>query len=111
LARQVISQIIAQKPEGGTLFNVNIPALERGPVRGIRVVPQNVAPYLEKFDRRVDPRGRVYFWSTPEFSCPDPHPDTDVTVLAESYITVTPLQFDLTQHTMLEKMAKWQWKL
>jgi 5'-nucleotidase len=111
LARQVIVQIRAQKPEAGTLFNVNIPALERGPVRGIRVVPQNVAPYLEKFDRRVDPRGRVYFWSTPEFSCPDPHPDTDVTVLAENYITVTPLQFDLTQHAMLEKMMKWQWKM
>ena len=50
----------------GTLFNVNIPSLERGPVRGIRSVPQNVAPYVEAYDRRTDPRGRVYFWSNPE---------------------------------------------
>src|SRR5437773_1659460 len=93
-ARQIIAQIMARRPAEGSLFNVNIPALERGPIRGVKVLPQNVAPYVETFDRRTDPRGRVYFWSSPEFSCPDPHPDTDVTALAEGYITVTPLQFD-----------------
>ena len=93
----------------GALFNINIPSLERGPVRGVRVVPQNVAPYVEGFDRRTDPRGRVYFWTTPDFSCPDPHPDTDVTALAEGYITVTPLQFNLTDARMLESMADWEW--
>ena len=74
-------------------------------------MPQNVAPYLETFDRRVDPRGRVYFWSNPDFSCPDPHPDTDVSALGEGYITVTPLQFNLTHAAMLEKMREWPWKL
>ena len=111
LARRVVEQIVARRPPAGSLFNVNIPALERGPVRGIRVVPQNVAPYVEAFDRRVDPRGRVYFWSSPNFGCPDPHPDTDVTALAEGYITVTPLQFDLTRADMLQQMSDWRWQL
>jgi 5'-nucleotidase len=110
-ARQVIEQILAQKPAQGSLFNVNIPVLERGPVRGVKVLPQNVSPYHEKFDRRVNPRGRTYFWTSPEFTCPDPHPDTDVTALDESYITVTPLQFDLTDHARLEPMKKWEWKV
>src|SRR5207302_1811100 len=57
VARRVIEQILAHKPGAGTLFNVNIPSLDKGPVRGVRVVPQNVAPYVETFDRRVDPRG------------------------------------------------------
>src|SRR5579884_570741 len=100
LARKVITQIMARHPVAGTLFNVNIPSLDRGPIRGIRVLPQNVAPYVETFDRRTDPRGRVYFWTKPGYSCPDPHPDTDVTALAEGYITVTPLQFDLTHATL-----------
>src|SRR3954462_8964765 len=65
LARRVIEQLLARRPPPGSLFNVNIPSPERGPVRGIRTVPQNVAPYVEAFDRRVDPRGRVYFWTTP----------------------------------------------
>jgi 5'-nucleotidase len=111
LARRVIEQILAHRPAGGTLFNVNIPSPERGPVRGIRALPQNVAPYVETFDRRTDPRGRVYFWSNPEFHCPEPHPDTDVTALAEGYVTVTPLQFDLTHAAQLESMSGWQWRL
>jgi 5'-nucleotidase len=108
MARGVIEQILKHDPERGTLFNINIPSLEKGPVRGIRVVPQNVAPYVETYDRRIDPRGRVYFWSGPDFRCPDPHPDTDVTTLADGYITVTPLQFNLTREDMLEKMKTWK---
>lgn len=110
-ARQVIEQILARKPARGSLFNVNLPVLERGPIRGIKVMPQNVSPYTEKFDRRVNPRGRTYFWTSPEFNCPDPHPDTDVTALNESYITVTPLQFDLTDHAKMEQLKKWEWKV
>jgi 5'-nucleotidase len=110
-ARQVIEQILSHNPPKGSLFNVNLPVLERGPIRGVKVRPQNVSPYFEQFDRRVNPRGRTYFWSSPEFSCPEPSPDTDVTALDESYITVTPLQFDLTDHAKLEPMKKWEWKV
>jgi len=110
-AREVIEQILAQKPEEGSLFNVNIPVLEHGPIRGVKVMPQNVAVYFEQFHRRVNPRGRTYFWASPEFLCKDPHPDTDVTALAESYITVTPLKFDLTDRAALAAMKGWQWKL
>jgi 5'-nucleotidase len=111
LARRVIEQIVAREPPPGSLFNVNIPSLEKGPIRGIRTVPQNVAPYVETFDRRVDPRGRVYFWTTPGFSCPEPHPDTDVSVMGEGFITVTPLQFNLTHGALLKQMQSWTWKL
>jgi len=110
LARQVIEQILAHRPAAGSLFNVNIPSLERGPLRGIRAMPQNVAPYRETFDRRVDPRGRVYFWTQPGLAC-QPHPDTDVSALEEGYITVTPLQFNLTHQPMLEELNGWRWQL
>jgi 5'-nucleotidase len=111
LARIVIEQIMAHNPAQGALFNVNIPSLDKGPIRGIRTVPQNVVPYVETFNRRVDPRGRVYFWSNPDLRCPEPHPDSDVTVLGEGHITVTPLQFNLTNQPSLEKMKTWQWRL
>ncbi len=111
LARSVIEEILAHRPPTGSLFNINIPSSERGPVRGVRVLPQNIAQFVEGFDRRSDPRGRVYFWSTPDFSCPDPHPDTDVTALPEGYITITPLRFDLTDEAMLRGMAGWGWRL
>lgn len=108
-ARQVIEQILATRPADGSLFNVNIPVLERGPVKGVKVLPQNVSPYTEKFDRRVNPRGRTYFWASPDFLCPDPHPGTDVEALAEGYITITPLKFDLTDHDRLAELAARPW--
>ncbi len=111
LARRVIEQIMAHKPERGTLYNVNIPSLDKGLIRGIRTVPQNVAPHVETFDRRIDLRGRVYFWTNPGLKCPDPHPDSDVTALDEGYITVTPLQFNLTHAALLGQMKEWQWRL
>src|SRR5262245_45550521 len=111
LARKAIEQILAHEPAKGSLFNVNIPALERGAVRGIRAAPQNINPYQELFDRRVDPRGRVYFWTNPRLNAPEPHPDSDVTLLDEQFVTVTPLQFDLTDHRQLASMGEWQWTL
>ncbi len=110
-ARGVIEQLIRHPLSRGSLFNVNIPNLDKTPVLGIRVVPQNVAPYQEKYDRRIDPRGRLYFWSGPDFGCPEPHPDTDETALREGYITVTPLHFNLTDAVMLAKMKAWEWKV
>jgi 5'-nucleotidase len=108
-ARKVVEQILARTPPAGSLFNVNIPVLEHGPVKGVRVLPQNVTPYQEQYHRRVNPRGRTYFWSSPEFTCPEPHPDTDVTALDENYITVTPLKFDLTDHVRMQEMQTWSW--
>lgn len=110
-ARQVVEQILAQKPTKGSLFNVNIPVLEHGPIKGVKVMPQNSSVYLEKFDRRTNPRGRTYFWTSPDFVCPEPTPDTDVTALAEQFITVTPLKFDLTDHAQLPIVKSWKWEL
>jgi 5'-nucleotidase len=111
LARGVIEQILAHKPAPGTLFNVNIPSLERGEPQGVKVVPQGLRRYRERYDRRTDPRGRVYFWITPELQTPEHEADTDVTAMAERYITVTPLKFDLTSQAKLQKMRAWEWQL
>ncbi|MFO0939015.1 MAG: hypothetical protein U0798_21135 [Gemmataceae bacterium] len=109
-ARQVVEQILAQKHKPGSLFNVNIPVLENGPIKGVAVLPQNATPYIEKYTRRKNPRGRTYFWTSPEFDCPNPNPDTDVAALAEQFITITPLTFDRTDPQRLEEMKSWKWQ-
>lgn len=111
LCRMVIEQILEKKPSPGALFNVNIPNLEIGPVKGIRVAPQNISSYEERFDKRIDPRGRTYFWIGADFSCPDSHPGTDTAVLKDRFITVTPLQYNLTEQLRLTEMASWNWTL
>jgi 5'-nucleotidase len=110
IARNVIEQVLARQPGPGSLTNINIPSLDKGPIKGIRTVAQNTIPYNERYDRRVDPRGRTYFWTSPGYTCPDPHPESDVAALAEGFITVTPLQFNLTAWKTLEEMQAWAWK-
>ena len=110
IARRIIEMIVAEKPDAGSLFNVNIPKQELGSPKGLKVLPQNVAPYQESFVRNVDPRGRTYYWLGADYGCAEPHPDTDETALAEGYVTLTPLQFDLTHHTMLAKMERREWR-
>jgi 5'-nucleotidase len=111
LALRVIQQILDRKPAKGSLFNINIPSLDKGEPKGVRVVPQGLTRYRERYDRRTDPRGRVYFWITPDIRQPPRVENTDVAALTEQYITVTPLKFDLTEPTMLNQMRSWDWQL
>jgi 5'-nucleotidase len=111
LARQVIERVLEMKPDPGSLFNVNIPRQELGAPKGLKVLPQNVAVYQESFVRNVDPRGRTYYWLGADYGCPDPTPDTDEKALADGYVTLTPLQFDLTHHALLKRMQAQDWRL
>lgn len=108
-AVRVIETILAKNPPAGSLFNVNLPAHSRGEPKGVRVVPMAIGRHGETFERRRDPRGRTYYWLT---YAPPYHVDgpvTDVSSLAEGFITVTPLHFDLTRHDRLAELAGWDW--
>jgi 5'-nucleotidase len=111
LGRRIIAQILQHNPAPGSLFNVNLPELGGGEPAGIRVVPQGIVRYHEGFERRVDPRGRVYFWSKVDY-IPRPHEgETDLTALVSRCVSITPLRFDLTDRSMLERMSDWRWQL
>lgn len=109
LGRQMVEQILAQQPRAGELFNVNIPALDDGPPLGVKVAAQGTAPYDEKYDRRTDPRGRTYFWIASDVNCPPDVGESDVRDLANRFITITPLHFNLTDPVRLQQMNTWPW--
>lgn len=111
LARTVIEQLVERKLPKGCLFNLNLPALDRAEPKGLRVVPMGVERYDERFEKRVDPRGRTYYWIS---SASKPKPTdgaTDVSSLADGYATLTPLDFDLTRSDLLGEIAGWDWRL
>ncbi|WP_020473239.1 5'/3'-nucleotidase SurE [Zavarzinella formosa] len=111
IARQVVEEILAYKPQPGSLFNVNLPSADLGPPKGLKVLAQNVAPYQESFVRNVDPRGRTYYWLGADYGCAEPHPDTDESALQQGYVTLTPLYFDLTNHRLMDEMKTREWNL
>ena len=88
------------------------PTWKGGPVRGIARRAAERGPLCRDATTAAPTRAAgSTSGRNPEFSCPDPHPDTDVTALAEGYITVTPLQFNLTHAARLREMGEWQWRL
>jgi len=109
VAMRVIEQIVSYGLSPGHLYNVNIPALKPGWPRGVRVGPQSTLGLEEKFEKRADPNGRDYYWLTGNFGDASREADTDLKLLREGYVTVTPLHFDLTHVPRLRAMGEWTW--
>ncbi len=101
-AKEFIQQIVLKTLENpmpkGVVLNVNIPKLEKDRIKGIRVCRQAVAKWEENFDERINPHGKKYYWLTGYFNNMDPGEDADENALAEGYISVVPVKFDLTAH-------------
>jgi 5'-nucleotidase len=110
LARRCIEQILAAGLRPGQVASVNIPSLRPGEEpAGVKVVRQCTRPWNDTYERRKDPRGRDYFWNSSVFTLSTDEPDTDVAALRDNFITITPLQFDLTEHQTLDEWTKRQW--
>ena len=112
LARGVIEQVLEQQPSGPQLYNLNIPtAALNAPQRDVRVVPMGLARSGEQYEKRVDPRGRSYFWALSDPIAHAGEHETDVSALAKGFVTLTPLDFDMTKRSVLSEMERWQFDL
>jgi len=89
----------------GVVLNVNFPKSET--FNGIKISRQARANWVEEFDKRVNPQGKTYYWLTGKFVNMDKGEDTDEWALANNYVSVVPVQFDLTAHHFLQKLNTW----
>lgn len=104
--RVIVEQVLKTKLDKHTALNVNIPAVNLELIKGIKVCRQAYAKYNEEFIERADPHGRKYFWLTGEFVNFDKGKDTDVWALKNNYVSVVPVQFDLTHYQLKNKLEK-----
>jgi 5'-nucleotidase len=93
----------------GVVLNVNFPKLEEKDIKGIKICRQAKAFYSQKFDKRTSPLGKDYYWLTGEFINQDKGEDTDEWALENGYISVVPVQFDLTAHHSIQQLNTWNW--
>ena len=91
----------------GVALNVNVPALPRDKIVGVRLARQSISHFPERFDKRIDPREHVYYWQVGGRPETLGDTDTDTTALAEGYVTITPISFDLTHYGELERLKGW----
>jgi 5'-nucleotidase len=108
LARQIVEQILSAKGPNPQLYNVNIPTAALSGKPQVRVVPMNVTRDGERFEKRQDPYGRPYYWLVGGRAPLPAEHETDISELARGRITITPLDFNMTQQTVLTEMETWQ---
>jgi 5'-nucleotidase len=104
-SRKVIRFIRENGLSEGTALNVNIPALPEDRIRGISFVPQELIRHRDKYEKRNDPRGDVYYWLASETPVGKSDSYTDLKALAEGRITITPISFDLTNLEDMKRLA------
>ena len=90
-----------------TVLNVNIPKLKKEHIKGIKICRQANGYWREDFDKRKSPFGKEYYWLSGEFVNKDKGEDTDIWALENGYVSIVPVQFDLTAHHMIQKLNSW----
>ena len=111
ITRRIIDQYLARGPREPMLLNINVPDLAKGPPKGVRICPQSMKGWREGWEKRSDPRGRTYYWMIGNLEPEAVGVDSDVASLAEGYVTVTPLRFDLTDQARVAEVRGWNLRL
>ncbi|BAQ61415.1 5-nucleotidase SurE [Geminocystis sp. NIES-3708] len=114
-AVRLIQQLTENPFPEATLLNVNIPPIAENDIAGVKITRQGIRRYIENFQKRLDPRGRSYYWlagelveeiEQPEHIYLPPDLPTDVQANKENYITITPLQYNLTDVVTVKRLQK-----
>jgi len=106
--KKITLETLKNKLPKNVVLNVNIPKLPEKEIKGIKVCRQANAMWIETFDKRTNPQGRDYYWLTGEFVNEDKGEDTDEAALENGYISIVPVQFDLTAHHAIKEINMWE---
>lgn len=109
--KAIIVNVLKNGLPEGICLNVNIPAIKKEDIKGIKVCRQAKGRWMEEFDERTDPHNRDYYWLTGVFQNGDSAPDTDSWALANNYISVVPVHYDFTSHKTIPEVKKWKMKV
>ena len=109
VAGQVLTQALDAGLVKGTVLNINIPIGARP--KGVRFVKQSTVGIDDHYKRSEDDQGRLCYTMSQDFKFNGPVPNTDVQALAEGFVCVTPLHFDLTNQEQLQILSDNQWRI
>ena len=105
-ARKMVQLIMNNPIIQSSAINVNIPCIPAEQIKGLCVVRQGKSNIIETFEKRVDPRENTYYWISAGCASASDAKDTDVAALAAGYITITPLQYDLTRYDLMDTLQE-----
>jgi 5'-nucleotidase len=110
VARRIVGKVLQDGLPKGVLLNLNVPYLKETELKGILITRQGLRVYRDVLDKRLDPRGRPYYWIGGEVPTGVPEDGTDFGALTAGYVSITPLQLDLTAYQALDFLKTRQWE-
>lgn len=110
IAQKVVANVISHRLPEGVLLSVNVPYLPLEEILGVKITRQGLRIYRDELVVRADPRGRPYYWIGGDAPDGKPEEGTDIGALYAGYVSVTPIDLDLTAHHMLAPLLAWEWE-
>lgn len=108
-AGAIAKKVLRSRLPRGIVLNVNVPDLPYEEIKGVKVTRLAHSRWTEDFVERIDPNSRPYYWYKGLFVNMDDGKDTDLHAINEGYVSMTPIQYDLTAHGCVGVLGTWQW--
>ncbi|MBI4646336.1 MAG: 5'/3'-nucleotidase SurE, partial [Bacteroidia bacterium] len=111
-SKSIIRNVLKNGLPDGVCLNVNVPSLPLSDIKGVKICRQTKGIWKEEFDKRVDPRGNEYYWLTGNFKNFEPGAnDTDEWALKNKFVSIVPVQIDMTAYSVIEILNKWNYEI
>jgi|TARA_B110001469_G_scaffold127859_1_gene151272 5'-nucleotidase len=107
-AKLIMKKALSNDFPISTCLNVNVPKLPLKTLKGVKICRQAMAFWEDRFDERKDPLGKKYYWLTGEFKDQEGADDTDMSAIKNGFVSVVPVQFDMTAHHAIPQLKKWK---
>ncbi|KAA3663256.1 MAG: 5'/3'-nucleotidase SurE [Calditrichaeota bacterium] len=108
-AKKLLPHMLENKLPVGTCLNVNVPNVaDDKEINGVKITRQGRSEYEDHYDKRTDPRNHVYYWLTGSKVDVEKEPEVDDVAIAQKYISITPLHYDLTNYNFLNDLRGWE---
>tara|TARA_B110000196_G_scaffold289172_1_gene274605 strand:+ start:57 stop:818 length:762 start_codon:yes stop_codon:yes gene_type:complete len=107
VAKKIVNKVLEHGMPNDTLLNVNIPKDVEGGIKGYQITHQGAIYFEDNFEKREDPRGRIYYWMTGDVKDTDIELESDGVAIKEGYVSITPLQLQMTNFNFIEKLNEW----
>lgn len=106
-AGDLAQQLLQHRLPKGVFLNVNVPAIPKERIQGVRITRQGQANYIEEYSARMDPHKRNYYWLTGEKVDIEDSEDVDDRAIMQNHISITPVHYDLTCYAFVDELKKW----
>ncbi len=108
--KTIATNVLSNGLPDGVVLNVNFPKRSDTPYQGIKVARQARSNWNEQFEKRVSPMGKEYYWLAGAFENLDQGNDTDEAALEDNFVSIVPVQVDLTAHQFINTLNTWNFK-